>query len=59
MITRRQKILATYNNHPNVVQWLIEKGANSSIVNNYGENALHWAMSKNYTTVIQQLMKSI
>ena len=49
-------ILATYNNHPNVVQWLMEKGASSSIVNNYGENALHWARTKNYTTVIQLLM---
>ena len=48
-------ILAASNNHPKVVEFLLQKGADASIKDNSGKNALDWATSKDYANVVNVL----
>ena len=48
-------ILAAFNNHPKIVEFLLQKGADASIKDNSGKNALDWATSKDYANVVNVL----
>jgi len=48
-------ILAAYGNHEKVVQILLQKGADKSIKNTYGETALDLAESNNFLNIIEIL----
>ena len=44
---------ASFNNHPDVVEQLLKKGADVSIKDNFGKTALDWAIFKSHTDVIK------
>lgn len=48
-------MLAVINNHPDIVDKLLASGANPSITNNYGEDALMIASKKGYSRIVEML----
>jgi hypothetical protein len=51
-------IWAAYRNHPLIVKYLIENGADTTITNNSGHTALSLAKSYNYKKVVDLLEKA-
>lgn len=52
-------IVATYFNHPKVVAFLLDKGADASIKGGGGKTALEWAEKANFQEVIKTIKEHI
>lgn len=48
---------ASYNNHPDIVEHLLKRGANLSIKDSFGKTAFDWATSQNHNDVIEMFEK--